>query len=834
MKGGGNAWTDHIHDFAKRNNMTYMCALSNAKCKEEYHSKKPKKVKKGRLAEKEQMGMEDIDAPVDKKKQVKFKKAVLAKKLEKETEKKENEQMGMEDVNVVLLNPKKNVEVAKKSRGRPKKYQTKEEADKAKHDNTVKAFKRRQEEKRQAKKEAKENKMMAQEDKPKKRGRPKKTGAGSGVSTARRPTTPVAELAPVVAENVMVRPNTAEMAEMPRAVANVQGVESPRLANARYHIEQAQSVLAELIRLGHITPQRRADMEANIAQAYNTLNEQSREGRGTGKPRGRPRKAKKGGAVADWENSIKKIGNSLGKPFEAVTYLNPFDLGYSLGHDVLGPALFGSGADPAREGGEPEDDPALISHREMAEGADEREQAVAIRLYQQAQRINSRLRFLIDKKRELEESIRLFRDDPRIVSLNLPEPDGRMGDLSTFQEELAIVNNEIPNIIEDITAVFQELHRRGIPVPVLQGNGRGFPANINASFSNASRLGYPAKLSSSFSHSGRMIGGMTDTEATVLALGSVGGLYVLNELYKFAYQRIMGRQRVPIQVAQAIARHPVPRGIPQAIARVVQQELVPAHYAVYPHEHSVPLSAVEVRDVETGRGMSGGMTRAQIHTNLMSNGWYRDLPDDVKLVVWRTVENVVKDLDGDVRSVGGINKLVESVRKVLNIPVPSVSQSPFENEEEEPDEDFLKEMEGEGQSKSKVAPAGKTKKVAPAPSSSSSSSSEDEGYVPRISPAMIQRQEQRRMVMNDPQVIQHDAQMSELRKMLEGLAPKKPEGKGRKGGLKLTKKSVLEHYGNIVNHLVSHITDPKEPIDKRDYSQSIDVIKEIKKIKGKK
>jgi hypothetical protein len=356
-----------------------------------------------------------------------------------------------------------------------------------------------------------------------------------------------------------------------------------------------------------------------------------------------------------------------------------------------------------------------------------------------------------------------------------------MGNLSTFQEELARVNNEIPDVIEDITAVFQELHRRGIPVPVLQGNGRtarvadirhlkylkdrrkalleerqrhfdlghfggdpsvdsinaeldaigsmgskdvpsrtprrhittkgvynpeelylgsvlddssnsgsdwsgeGFPANINASFSNASRLGYPAKLSSSFSHSGRMIGGMTDIEATALALGSVGGLYVLNELYKFAYQRIMGRQRVPIQVAEAIGRHPVPRGIPQAIARVVQQELVPAHYAVYPHEQNVPLSNAVARDVEFGRGMSGGMTRTQIHTNLMSNGWYRDLPDDEKLVVWRTVENVVKDLDGDVRSVGGINKLVESVRKVLNIAVPSVSQSPFENEEEEPD-----------------------------------------------------------------------------------------------------------------------------------------------------
>jgi hypothetical protein len=97
-------------------------------------------------------------------------------------------------------------------------------------------------------------------------------------------------------------------------------------------------------------------------------------------------------------------------------------------------------------------------------------------------------------------------------------------------------------------------------------------------------------------------GALSDTDAIVMALGSAGGLYVLNELYKFAYNRIMGNRPVPPPVANFIAARPVPNGIPRAIARVVQRELVPAHYAVYPHEFSAPLTNVEVRDIETGRG----------------------------------------------------------------------------------------------------------------------------------------------------------------------------------------------------------------------------------------
>ena len=44
--------------------------------------------------------------------------------------------------------------------------------------------------------------------------------------------------------------------------------------------------------------------------------------------------------------------------------------------------------------------------------------------------------------------------------------------------------------------------------------------------------------------------------------------------------------------------------------------------------------------------------------------------------------------------------------------------------------------------------------------------------------------------------------------------------------------SVLGDYGSVVKHLMSHITDPKEPIDPRDFAQAIHLIKGIKRMKG--
>lgn len=51
-------------------------------------------------------------------------------------------------------------------------------------------------------------------------------------------------------------------------------------------------------------------------------------------------------------------------------------------------------------------------------------------------------------------------------------------------------------------------------------------------------------------------------------------------------------------------------------------------------------------------------------------------------------------------------------------------------------------------------------------------------------------------------------------------------------GGKISTRSDIRNYSEILNHLVSHITDPKEPIDKRDFSQAnklISIIKQLKK-----
>jgi hypothetical protein len=47
-----SAWVEHIRDFAKRNNLTYGCALSDPKCSEEYRIKFPKPAKKGKKGKK--------------------------------------------------------------------------------------------------------------------------------------------------------------------------------------------------------------------------------------------------------------------------------------------------------------------------------------------------------------------------------------------------------------------------------------------------------------------------------------------------------------------------------------------------------------------------------------------------------------------------------------------------------------------------------------------------------------------------------------------------------------------------------------------------------------
>jgi hypothetical protein len=55
------------------------------------------------------------------------------------------------------------------------------------------------------------------------------------------------------------------------------------------------------------------------------------------RPRGRPRS----GGKFDLLESIKKVGTSAGKPFDKAVGVNPFTLGFDLGHDVIAPAIFG-------------------------------------------------------------------------------------------------------------------------------------------------------------------------------------------------------------------------------------------------------------------------------------------------------------------------------------------------------------------------------------------------------------------------------------------------------------------------------------------------------------
>jgi hypothetical protein len=64
------------------------------------------------------------------------------------------------------------------------------------------------------------------------------------------------------------------------------------------------------------------------------------------RPRGRPRKMD--GGKFDFFKTITDIGKKAGEPFEKSVGVNPFTMGYDLGHDVIAPALMGKGV---RSGG---------------------------------------------------------------------------------------------------------------------------------------------------------------------------------------------------------------------------------------------------------------------------------------------------------------------------------------------------------------------------------------------------------------------------------------------------------------------------------------------------
>jgi len=172
------AWTEHIKDFAKRNNMTYGCALSDPKCSAEYKEKRPPKLNKKEQKENEQMGAEEKTGEHHRK--VVAHKGRVMKLKERLGEVMENSAMEKEDHPAPAPAPQ---EAPKKKRGRPKKteehikmtikekgkvgrpkkYATEEEAKKAKTEKSIESNKRRAKEKA-------ETAQMGKEDKPAEEG----------------------------------------------------------------------------------------------------------------------------------------------------------------------------------------------------------------------------------------------------------------------------------------------------------------------------------------------------------------------------------------------------------------------------------------------------------------------------------------------------------------------------------------------------------------------------------------------------------------------------------------------------------------------------------------
>jgi hypothetical protein len=167
LSGAGNSWTDHVRDFATKNNISYACALSSPQCSAQY-VKPPKAVRAKKLTKKEKqenikMTMEDIPAPSRKEGLADIfesatpiegfnnpaVRALLKDKGKEVVKRRITDQEGMraEDINRAL--PKKTGKP-----GRPSKYANAEEARKAKIDNTIRRAKERVGEKKDARLQA--------------------------------------------------------------------------------------------------------------------------------------------------------------------------------------------------------------------------------------------------------------------------------------------------------------------------------------------------------------------------------------------------------------------------------------------------------------------------------------------------------------------------------------------------------------------------------------------------------------------------------------------------------------------------------------------------------
>jgi hypothetical protein len=148
-----NKWVEHVRKWSADHGVSYMCATGMPACKEAYQKgKAPKNTQK---ANREQMGMEDKDVALPKK----AKKGITADTLkDKISQIKEAKKMGIEDIKSAMLRraqgivqPVQSADTAVvKPKGRPKKYETAEEARRMKSVKTVEARNRRRAEKAKA------------------------------------------------------------------------------------------------------------------------------------------------------------------------------------------------------------------------------------------------------------------------------------------------------------------------------------------------------------------------------------------------------------------------------------------------------------------------------------------------------------------------------------------------------------------------------------------------------------------------------------------------------------------------------------------------------------
>jgi uncharacterized Zn-finger protein len=137
MIGGANRWTDFVKKWASDNDTTYGCALSKPECSQAYRAKYGHRKKLSQKKERELMGAEDKDAPAPPEP--------------------DYGDDGGDGGDEGPPPPKK--------KGRPKKYETEAEAKRAKSQKTMEAKKRRDQEKKASKGEAKEAEAMGAEDK---------------------------------------------------------------------------------------------------------------------------------------------------------------------------------------------------------------------------------------------------------------------------------------------------------------------------------------------------------------------------------------------------------------------------------------------------------------------------------------------------------------------------------------------------------------------------------------------------------------------------------------------------------------------------------------------